>query len=204
MMASKGAVEVVAEYIQSYGVERSVVDPVMVSTSGAELLPQDAIEKMLKQLLPLTYILTPNIPEAKLLLTEAGESFEEPHDVQSMVKLAKAIRNLGPQYVLLKGGHLPLSECVGSSNGPTTRRTIVNILQGPDEEPQCFRTQHIESSNTHGTGCSLACRRSISLRNFQVLRTDTCSCHCIQPCSWFRCFYGSKERQLLRGSWDQN
>jgi hydroxymethylpyrimidine/phosphomethylpyrimidine kinase len=76
----------------------------MVSTSGAQLLPQEAISTLIKLLLPLTTVLTPNLPEAKLLLQSAGVELKDPENVEDIVAMAHKIQGLGPRWVLLKGG----------------------------------------------------------------------------------------------------
>jgi hydroxymethylpyrimidine kinase/phosphomethylpyrimidine kinase len=128
----------------------------MVSTSGSHLLPENAIETLIEQLLPLATILTPNIPEAKLLLETAGMHLKEPEDVDSMVELAKSIQRLGPQYVLLKGGHLPLTKERVVSKSDHDRDIILNVLYG-NNTTTLMETPYLTSKNTHGTGCSLAC-----------------------------------------------
>jgi hydroxymethylpyrimidine kinase/phosphomethylpyrimidine kinase len=129
----------------------------MVSTSGSHLLPEDAIETLINRLLPVTTILTPNIPEAKLLLKTAGVYFDEPRNVEGIVELVKSIQKLGPQYVLLKGGHLPLTEQRTVAESDADCKIVLNVLYGADTTT-LIETPYITSKNTHGTGCSLACR----------------------------------------------
>jgi len=80
----------------------------MISTSGSQLLARDAISALREQILPLVTILCPNVPEAMLLLSDSGASMKDPRSVDDLVGLAEAVRALGPKYVLMKGGHLPL------------------------------------------------------------------------------------------------
>lgn len=82
----------------------------MISTSGSQLLPESAVIELRKRLLPLTTVLTPNIPEAKLLLKDAGADVPDPEDLSSLVQLAKQVSSLGPKAILLKGGHLALTK----------------------------------------------------------------------------------------------
>jgi hydroxymethylpyrimidine kinase/phosphomethylpyrimidine kinase len=128
----------------------------MVSTSGSQLLPKEAVATLIEKLLPLTTILTPNIPEGKLLLKTAGVQFEEPGGAEDIIKLAKAIHRLGPQYVLLKGGHLPLNRNRAVSQNDAERHIVLNVLFG-DGQAHLIETPYQDSKNTHGTGCSLAC-----------------------------------------------
>ncbi|OCL03727.1 hypothetical protein AOQ84DRAFT_400479 [Glonium stellatum] len=155
MLASASTIEVVAEAFQKHRVPLSVVDPVMVSTSGAQLLPENAIDTLCKHILPLTTILTPNLPEAKLLLKSSGKYFKEPEDVEDIIAIAKAIQKLGPKYVLLKGGHLPLTKNRLVSKEEADRNIVLNVLHG-DGQTVLMETDYLNSKNTHGTGCSLA------------------------------------------------
>ncbi|KAK3079081.1 hypothetical protein LTS18_005788, partial [Coniosporium uncinatum] len=110
----------------------------MVATSGAQLLPEDAIDTLTKTLLPQTTILTPNLPEAVLLLKHAGRRMNEPESADDVAKIACEVQKLGPKYVLLKGGHLPMTKGRVISKTEGNRHLVLN------------------SKNTHGTGCSLA------------------------------------------------
>ena len=127
----------------------------MLSTSGSQLLPEAAVSTLIKELLPFTTILTPNLPEALLLLRTAAVSFKEPENVDDIINIAKAIQNLGPKYVLLKGGHLPLTKGRLVSKDKADRNVILNVLVG-DGETTLMETEYLKSRNTHGTGCSLA------------------------------------------------
>lgn len=106
----------------------------MVSTSGAQLLPQEAIRELQKHLLNQTTVLTPNVPEAELLLLEAGISFKRPQNVEDLIDVAKAVQSLGPRYVLLKGGHLPLKRDGTVATINEEKELIINILYGDGEE----------------------------------------------------------------------
>ncbi|PSN66793.1 hypothetical protein BS50DRAFT_600440 [Corynespora cassiicola Philippines] len=155
MLASADTVNVVADAFRRHKVTTSVVDPVMVSTSGAQLLPEDAVDVLVKQLFPLTTVLTPNLPEAKLILKNAGVSFKEPQNIDDITELAKLIQRLGPKYVLVKGGHLPLTKDRLVSKDEADREVVLNVLCGGGEVFM-METPYLKSSNTHGTGCSLA------------------------------------------------
>lgn len=129
----------------------------MVSTSGSHLLPESAISTLITKLLPLTTILTPNLPEAELLLRIAGVDIKSPENVDDIVKMAKRIQHLGPKYVLLKGGHLPLTKGRLVSKGQEEREIVLNVLVSQDEVTT-MESEYLHSKNTHGTGCSLACK----------------------------------------------
>lgn len=129
----------------------------MVSTSGSHLLPESAISTLIDKLLPLTTILTPNLPEAELLLKIAGEDTKSLENVDDIVRMAKRIQKLGPKYVLLKGGHLPLTKGRLISKSEAEREIVLNVLVSQDEV-FTMESEYLHSRNTHGTGCSLACK----------------------------------------------
>lgn len=110
-----------------------VIDPVMIAKGGAALLKQDAVEALRGELLPETYLLTPNIPEAEALTGMKIRCLEE------MQEAARSLRALGPRHVLLKGGH---------SEGNATDV----LLAGESISP--LTAERINTANTHGTGCS--------------------------------------------------
>ena len=130
----------------------------MVATSGAQLLPQTAVRKLRRRLLPLTTILTPNIPEAELLLEDinALES-KRISNAEDIVRLAQAVQSLGPKYVFLKGGHVPLRADYELATCEAERQYIFNVLCSKDQT-LVYRLDYQSSRNTHGTGCSLACK----------------------------------------------
>jgi hydroxymethylpyrimidine kinase/phosphomethylpyrimidine kinase len=148
----------------------------MVSTSGAHLLPESAISTLIDKLLPLTTILTPNLPEAELLLKVAGVNMKKPENVDDLVNMAKSIQRLGPKFVLLKGGHLPLTKGRLVSQGEEDRDIVLNVLVGEDEVA-IMESEYLHSRNTHGTGCSLACKFSKDhVRGSQYRPSKSCYC----------------------------
>lgn len=157
MLASASTVDAVAEALKKHGEPTTVVDPVMVATSGAQLLPNEAVQNLRMNLLPLTTILTPNIPEARLLLQNAGSEIPEINSLDDIVNIARVIQSLGPRYVLIKGGHLPLTKDGHLSKEEAERHSIVDVLYD-GREATIYKTGYLSSNNTHGTGCSLACK----------------------------------------------
>ncbi|BDD58213.1 hypothetical protein MAP00_003510 [Monascus purpureus] len=155
MLSSAETVEVIAETLVAYKVPYMVLDPVMVSTSGSQLLPQEAVKVLRTKLLPLATVVTPNIPEAKLLLKDSGVDVQDPADLEGMVELAKKILQLGPKAVLLKGGHLPLTKDRKTARSPEEASIVIDVLVDGDKVAY-FETDFLISRNTHGTGCSLA------------------------------------------------
>ncbi len=106
MLSSSAIINEVAEGVRRHQIDKLVVDPVMVAKSGDRLLREDAVDAVLNQLLPLTYIVTPNIPEAEVL---TGRSIRTDAD---MVEAAQSIHDRGVRYVVVKGGHLS-GEAIG-------------------------------------------------------------------------------------------
>lgn len=127
----------------------------MISTSGSQLLPEAAVQGLRTKLLPLTTVLTPNIPEAKLLLKDSGQVTTDPEDLQGLIDLAKQVCSLGPRAVLLKGGHRPLTKYHKTASSSDEASQVVDVLFD-GEEVTLFETDFLISKNTHGTGCSLA------------------------------------------------
>jgi hydroxymethylpyrimidine/phosphomethylpyrimidine kinase len=113
-----------------------VADPVMVAKGGHALLQPEAVEAIRRLLLPMAAVITPNLPEAEVLLGRAVP------DAAAMPDAARDLLAMGPRAVLLKGGHLPGG-------------TVVDLLATP-EGIEAFESPRIESRHTHGTGCTLA------------------------------------------------
>ncbi|KAL2048630.1 hypothetical protein N7G274_000542 [Stereocaulon virgatum] len=155
MLASAETVDAVANALRRHGSPITVLDPVMVSTSGAQLLPDDAVLNLRTQLLPMTTILTPNIPEARLLLKDAGLETPEIRSLDDIVNIARTLQSLGPQYVLVKGGHLPLTKDGRISTQNADHHIVVDVLHD-GHRARVYETDYQFSKNTHGTGCSLA------------------------------------------------
>jgi len=114
-----------------------IVDPVMVSTSGAELADAAVVDVLKSSLFPLASLITPNLPEAERL---CGFPL---HVGDDLLRAGKALLALGPRAVLLKGGH-------GGSN------TVTDLLFTPDESPRAYIAKRVDTKHTHGTGCTLA------------------------------------------------
>ncbi|KAJ2969769.1 hypothetical protein NQ176_g8497 [Zarea fungicola] len=169
MLGSVETIDVLADMIEKHSLATVVVDPVMVSTSGAQLLPHEAIKHLSSRLLRLTTLLTPNIPEAKLLLTENGIPSPNVRTVADLEALAQTIReNLGPRWVLVKGGHVPFraADLTALPEGHVSdgeRAVVVDVLVGPAGEVVKVQSPFQTSTSTHGTGCSLASAISANL-----------------------------------------
>ncbi len=129
----------------------------MVSTSGHQLLPSEAVRELREHLLPIATIVTPNVPEAMLLLSDSGKPAADPQNVDDLISIAKAVQRLGPKYVLVKGGHLPFKKDGSVATTDTEKELMIDILYGGNEITR-IETVYQVSKNTHGTGCSLACK----------------------------------------------
>lgn len=129
----------------------------MVSTTGAELLPTVAVSYLRDLILPLATILTPNVPEALKLLEYAHKTQPRLTSLQDMVTLAKRTLQLGSTYVLLKGGHLPLTAEGKVAGKVEERQMVVNVLCNK-QNTYILKMDYLNAKNTHGTGCSLACK----------------------------------------------
>lgn len=135
MVSSSPLIETIAERLTFHTAEKIVVDPVMVATSGARLIAEEAVETLTRLLFPLAAILTPNIPEAEVLFGGTIASVED------MERAAKAIGERFSCAVLLKGGHT-----VNDAN---------DLLYDAGGF-RWFYGKRIDNPNTHGTGCTLS------------------------------------------------
>lgn len=135
MVSSPEIVEAIAASLEKYQAKNIVLDPVMVATSGAKLLKEEAMDSLINRLIPLADVITPNIPEGEIL---AGM------EITNEDQMIKAAEEIGKKYdcaVLLKGGH---------------RVNDANDLLYRDGEFKWFRSERIDNPNTHGTGCTLS------------------------------------------------
>ena len=138
MLASPELVEAVARAIRDHGFGNYVLDPVMVATSGDRLLDVDAEQSVAQHLVPLATLVTPNLDEAEILAREPIET------VEHMERAAHALVRMGAQAALIKGGHLPGDD-------------VVDVLAVSGRgEVHTFRRRRIDSTSTHGTGCTLS------------------------------------------------
>ncbi|MBQ8195991.1 MAG: bifunctional hydroxymethylpyrimidine kinase/phosphomethylpyrimidine kinase [Oscillospiraceae bacterium] len=135
MTANAQLIEVIAEKLIFYKARNIVVDPVMIATSGARLISENAVELLKKKLLPIATLVTPNIPEAEVL---SGLRISDKEDMEQAARL---IADKCGCAVLLKGGH--------SIND-------ANDLLCENGEMTWFSGRRIDNPNTHGTGCTLS------------------------------------------------
>ncbi len=135
MVSAGPSIVVIAEKLKQYQAKNIVVDPVMVSTSGAKLISDDAVILLKEHLLPIANILTPNIPETEVLTGMLIQTKED------MIRAAKAISETYSCAVLCKGGH---------------QLNDANDLLYQNGSYQWFCGKRINNPNTHGTGCTLS------------------------------------------------
>ena len=137
MLSAASIVEIVADRLEAWGVPSLVVDPVMVAKSGDALLQPDAVRALALKLLPLALVVTPNLPEAQVLARR--QSLETETEIEDA---ARAIHALGPRYVVIKGGH---------REGPSV---VDLVFDG--EAFHGLEGERIETTHTHGTGCTFS------------------------------------------------
>ncbi len=141
MLGTADIVRTVADRLTHFGATKVVCDPVMVAKSGDHLLAKSAVSMLREALLPASFMITPNLPEAGVLLEARA-----PESVREMYRLAEGLRELLPtsseRWVLLKGGHLPGNE-------------LIDLLFNGDRMIE-LPAQRIATKNTHGTGCTLS------------------------------------------------
>ena len=149
MLSSSTIIEIVAAKARQYSLDALVVDPVMVAKGGDRLLRDDAVDALRSLLVPIAMVMTPNIPEAETLLGVKIETLEDAKEA------AQALVGMGARAVVVKGGHL---------KGPPT-----DILYD-GEEFRAYTSRRIETTSTHGTGCTFASATAANLAKGLPLR----------------------------------
>jgi hydroxymethylpyrimidine kinase/phosphomethylpyrimidine kinase len=144
MLPTLEVIDEIAEIINKNDLKNLVVDPVVRSTSGFDLIDDQALRCLIKRLFPLAKVITPNIPEAERI---SQTEIKTPDDIR---KAAKIMQQLGAKNVLIKGGHL---------EGVTSEKAEQKIAKDylfVEDELHIFEAEYIETTATHGTGCTLA------------------------------------------------
>ena len=141
MVGNSTSIDVVATTLSGYALDGLVLDPVMVATSGDRLMREDAVSILKERLIPLSTLLTPNIPEAEVL---SGQKITHPED---MPCVARRILEYGCKGVLIKGGHL---------EGVTKQDYLLYKDADGNLRERLFSFDTINTPNTHGTGCTLS------------------------------------------------
>ncbi len=137
MLANAPIISAVCAGFRDHGVEVLVVDPVSASKHGDPLLEPDAVATLREELLPLATVVTPNVGEVEVLTGVQVEG------VDDLSRAAEAVLDLGPRWVLVKGGHLPGNE------------DAVDLLTDGEASHE-IRSRRLDTRDTHGTGCTLA------------------------------------------------
>jgi hydroxymethylpyrimidine/phosphomethylpyrimidine kinase len=138
MLSAPGIIEAVADRVQAHALQPFVVDPVMISKTGFKLLQDEAIDTLLEELLPLATLITPNTHEAEHLT-----DIDDIDTVDDLRTAAEALREHGPDAVLVKGGHLAEED------------EAVDVLVD-EAGAHTFTAPRIDTQHTHGTGCTYA------------------------------------------------
>lgn len=149
MLGTAACVTAVGHRAAAGDLPQLVVDPVMVASTGRVLLAEEGIAAYRRDLLPHALVVTPNLWEGALL---AGMAPSAGHDVDAMTEMGRRIHKLGPAWVLVKGGHLPGVESRGAGGAPDL---VTDILFDGTDVTELTRP-HVDTPNTHGTGCSLS------------------------------------------------
>lgn len=150
MLSGIETMNAVAAKLREYNPKILVVDPVMIAKGGCALMQPDAMETLKKEIIPLSFLLTPNVPEAEAITKMKIET------ISDMKKAAKVIQAMGADNVLIKGGHLS--------------GDAVDILFDGDNY-EAFTNERINTKNTHGTGCTLSSAITANLANGLILPT---------------------------------
>ncbi len=137
MLSNEDIIINTARAIKDFKIQKLVVDPVMIAKSGDKLLKDSAIEALIKEIIPLALVITPNADEARVFTGIEIKTIED------MRICAKIISNLGAKYVVLKGGHLPFEN------------KVVDIIYYDNNFIE-LTYPFVNSKNTHGTGCTFS------------------------------------------------
>lgn len=159
MLPTREIIEEVARIVKENDLKNFVVDPVVRSTSGFDLIDDEALKVLIEQLFPLAAIITPNIPEAERITKMKIETFA---DIETA---ARKMQSFGAVNVLIKGGHLPILDSnpkikdqrskIEDQGSEIENRTAKDFLF-IGEDLHVFEADFIETTATHGTGCTLA------------------------------------------------
>jgi hydroxymethylpyrimidine kinase/phosphomethylpyrimidine kinase len=150
MLPTREIIEEVARLVETYKLKNFVVDPVVRSTSGFDLIDDEALRALVERLFPLADVITPNLPEAERI---AQMKIETAADIE---KAARLMQRRGAKNVLIKGGHLVQLK---------GEKRIARDFLFLGDELRVFETEFIETSATHGTGCTLAAALAANLAN---------------------------------------
>ncbi|MEE9259986.1 MAG: bifunctional hydroxymethylpyrimidine kinase/phosphomethylpyrimidine kinase [Candidatus Scalindua sediminis] len=154
MLANEKVVEIVSDRVSRHKLKNLVVDPVIKSHYGERLLTTNGVKKLISNLIPLAYLVTPNIPEAEIL---AGRKI---HNLPAIKDAAKCIHELGAANVLIKGGHITSDE----DEDYSSKMDVADILYD-GKSFETFEEKRIKTENVHGTGCIFSAAIATELAN---------------------------------------
>ncbi len=154
MLANEKVVEIVSDRVSRHKLKNLVVDPVIKSHYGERLLTTNGVKKLISNLIPLAYLVTPNIPEAEIL---AGRKI---HNLPAIKVAAKCIHELGAANVLIKGGHITSDE----DEDYSSKMDVADILYD-GKSFETFEEKRIKTENVHGTGCIFSAAIATELAN---------------------------------------
>jgi hydroxymethylpyrimidine/phosphomethylpyrimidine kinase len=143
MLPSKEVIYETANLISEFKLENLVVDPIVRSTSGFDLIDEVALRSLIEMLFPLSYLVTPNLPEAERI---TGLKIRSEQDIENA---ARAMQSMGAKNVLIKGGH-------GENLEPASSSLSAKDFLFIENELYVFEADYIDTSATHGTGCALS------------------------------------------------
>jgi hydroxymethylpyrimidine/phosphomethylpyrimidine kinase len=169
MLPTREIIEEVARIVSQNKLKNYVVDPVVRSTSGFDLIDDEALRSLIEKLFPLADLVTPNIPEAERItnLEIKGE--------KEIREAAKIMLDFGAKAVVIKGGHLPIWDLgfgiwdLEEKENPKDKGQIARDFMFAGDEVFTFSSEFIETTATHGTGCTFAAAITANLANGKTL-----------------------------------
>jgi len=169
MLPTTEIIETTANLIRQHGLKNIVIDPVVRSTSGFDLIDNTALQTLIKMLFPLADVVTPNIPEAERI---SGIAISDESDIKAA---AGQMQLMGARNVLIKGGHKPIwdfgfgiLDCEKSET-QKSRQSKDYLFSG--DEVHIFEAEYIDTTSTHGTGCTLSSAIAANLALGNDLKT---------------------------------
>jgi hydroxymethylpyrimidine kinase/phosphomethylpyrimidine kinase len=158
MLPTRDVIEEVARLVKKNDLKNFIVDPVVRSTSGFDLIDEEALQALIERLFPLSKLVTPNLPEAERI---TKIKIENETDIK---KAARIMQNHGAKNVLIKGGHLFSTKCEAQNSKSVVKSSKFKVQSSKmardflfvGDELYIFEAEFIETDATHGTGCTLA------------------------------------------------
>jgi len=166
MLPTREVIEETARIIRENNLKNLVVDPVVRSTSGYDLIDDEALRSLIESLFPLAVLVTPNLPEAERI---SGFKIENEADI---AQAARIMRNFGAKNVLIKGGHFfegKRQKVKDKNEAKNNKKKAKDYLFG-DGNLQIYEAEFIETDATHGTGCTLAAAITANLALGKTLK----------------------------------